>query len=59
MTGPRRNSLVGDGHTCALSGKKVFRSPGDAERRRKVIRKRHGERLRVYRCRCGFWHLGH
>lgn len=45
---------------CAKSGKKIFRTPEDAERRRRLIRRNHDDRLHSYRCEhCKFWHLGH
>ena len=45
---------------CPRTGKYQYRSPGEAERRRKKIKQRRDERLSAYRCRhCRKWHLGH
>lgn len=47
---------------CLSTGKLAFRSPGDAERRRKAIKRKRGAKsppLAVYKCACGKRHLGH
>lgn len=44
---------------CPYSKKLQFRSPNEAEKRRKAVKRRRGEILHVYRCNCGYWHLGH
>jgi hypothetical protein len=44
---------------CAIAKKLQYRSPGEAEKRRKSLKRRRGENLHVYRCNCGYWHLGH
>lgn len=47
------------GTYCKLTGKLDYSDPKQAEKRRKAIRRRRDERLNVYRCKCGKWHLGH
>lgn len=48
---------------CLVSGKLSYRSPDDAERRRKAIKRKRGAKspaLSTFRCNaCGHWHLGH
>lgn len=60
MQHSRFNALLRrSNRACTYSAKLSFRSPEEAERRRKQIKRRRGEQLHVYRCRCGKWHLGH
>lgn len=44
---------------CPITGKYSYRSPEEANRRRKKIRRYRDERLSSFRCKCGLWHLGH
>lgn len=45
---------------CETTNKKIFRTPEQADKRRKLIRRQFDDRQHVYRCDdCGFWHLGH
>lgn len=47
---------------CPKTGKLKYHSPNLAERRRKKIKKRRGERDRMTTYHCSFcraWHLGH
>lgn len=45
---------------CPKTGKKIFRTPEAAERRRRLIRRNHDDRMHSYRCEhCKYWHLGH
>jgi hypothetical protein len=45
---------------CEKTGKLAFSSPGAADRRRRMIKRKRSDRLVVYRCGiCGRWHLGH
>lgn len=40
--------------------KRTFRSPQEAHRMRKFIKRHGGDALKVYRCEdCSWWHLGH
>lgn len=48
-----------NGEHCRISGKVVYHSPESAKKRAKEIRRQRDERLNVYRCKCGKWHLGH
>jgi len=46
--------------TCATTGKVQFRSPEEADRRRRELKRRHNDRQHAYRCEhCRWWHLGH
>jgi hypothetical protein len=57
---PRHEDPPSRRETCAPTGKVVYRSPERAEKIRKLIRKKSGDRLSVFRCDdCRFWHLGH
>lgn len=47
------------GQLCKITGKLCYSDPKQAEKRRKAIRRTRDERLNVYRCKCGKWHLGH
>jgi len=45
---------------CAETGKVTYRSPERANKIRKLIKKKSGECLSVFRCEhCRLWHLGH
>ena len=47
------------GEYCAITGKLCYPDPKQAEKKRKHIRRHRDEKLSVYRCKCGQWHLGH
>lgn len=48
------------GQLCVRTGKLIYHSPQEAERRRKKIKRLRDEKLSAYRCNgCGKWHLGH
>jgi hypothetical protein len=46
--------------TCEATGKVAFRSPEEAQKACREIRRRHDDRVHPYRCdQCRRWHVGH
>lgn len=53
----RKFGIVPAGIRCPETGKRGWVSRADAK---KVARNVHpGEHMSAYKCRCGYWHLGH